>query len=95
MFNGETGTDYAPISEADAMRKTGSNFERTINITIYPANVSGYVYDNLDGKSGYNTTTGDKPFNNAILLFYEIDKFNETQIANGMLVPEEVNNIPK
>ena len=95
MFNGETGTDYAPISEADAMRKTGSNFERTINISIYPANVSGYVYDNLDGKNGYNVTAGDKPFNNAIILFYGIDKFNETQITSGMLVPEKVDNIPK
>ncbi|MCJ7572442.1 MAG: carboxypeptidase regulatory-like domain-containing protein, partial [Candidatus Thermoplasmatota archaeon] len=94
MFDSKNDTDYAPISEADAMRKTGSNFERTINITIYPANVSGYVYDNLDGKSGYNTTTGDKPLDTSMLLFYEIDKFNESQIANGRLVPEEVSNTP-
>jgi len=92
MFNGETGTDYAPISDADSMRKTGSNFERTINITIYPANVSGYVYDNLDGKSEYNNTTSDKPLNKELVLFYEIEKFNETRVANGQLVPEKVNN---
>jgi dolichyl-diphosphooligosaccharide--protein glycosyltransferase len=92
LFNGETGPDYAPISDDDAMRRTGSNFERTINITIDPANVSGYVYENLDGESGYNTT--DNPLNNAVVLFYEIDKFNETQIANGMLVPEVVDSVP-
>ena len=95
MFNGETGTNYAPISDDDAMRMTDSNFERTINITIYPANVSGYVYDNLDGKSGYNTSTGDKPLNGDLVLLYEIEKFNESQIANGMLVPEQINNNPK
>jgi len=94
MFDGENGTDYAPISADDAMRKEDSNFKRTINITIYPAKVSGYVYDNLDGKSGYNITTGDKPLNNTMLLFYEIEKFDETQIDKGMLVPDVVNNTP-
>ena len=71
--------------------------ELTINvlkiITIF-ANVSGYVYDNLDGKSGYNITSGDKPIYNAMILFYKVKKFNETQIANGKLVIEEVDSSP-
>ncbi len=95
MFNDDNDSDYAPITDADAMRKTGSNYKRNINITIYPANVSGYVYGDIDGISGYNITNGDKPLKDVLLLFYEIEKFNESHIADGRLVPEVVNNVPK
>jgi hypothetical protein len=93
-FNGAAGTDYAPITEDDAMRRPDSNYNRTINIEIEPAYVEGYVYDDIDGKSGYNESS-DTALENVGLFFFEIEEFDETQVARGVLQPKTVKDIPQ
>lgn len=54
-FDGEEGSDLAPISKDDAKRLNGSNFERYIEIIIESANVEGYVFNDIDGDEEYNS----------------------------------------
>ena len=85
-FTGTNDSEYAPITEDDAMRRPGSNYERVLNITIEPADVSGYVFDDIDNDGIYNETV-DKPKKDANILFYEVLEFDTTQIQNNRLVP--------
>jgi len=74
------------ISEKDAMRKS-DNYERIFNVTIEPANISGYVYNNLDNNETYNVST-DEPVKNVDVYLYDIQKFDrDSFINNGRLVP--------
>jgi len=72
-FNGPEGTDFEPITDNDAMRRGGSNYERYLNITIEPAEVEGYVYDDLDFDGKFNETV-DEPLKNITIVLFEISK---------------------
>ena len=94
MFDDEFDSNYFPITEDDAMRKSGSNFERFINITIHPTNVSGFIYEDIDRDGSYDAKDVDRPLGGVNLYFYEIEKFDETQITRGILAPKIINELP-
>jgi hypothetical protein len=69
-FNGEIGSEMAPITDDDAMRK-GTNYERFINIEIEPATVEGYIYVDNDDDRSYNKSI-DTPLKNVNVTLYDI-----------------------
>ncbi|MCK4995671.1 MAG: carboxypeptidase regulatory-like domain-containing protein, partial [Thermoplasmatales archaeon] len=69
-FSGENDTELAPITDEDAMRK-GSNYERTLNITIEPGVIEGYFYSDDDEDGNYNTSV-DTPLQNINISIYDI-----------------------
>jgi dolichyl-diphosphooligosaccharide--protein glycosyltransferase len=68
-FDGESNTEFGPITDDDAMRKT-DNFERYLNITIEPTTVEGIVYDDVNNNGVYNAST-DTLFTNATVKIYD------------------------
>jgi len=74
-FDSTTDQELSPISDAEAMRKFGTNYERIINISIDPANIEGYVYENEDDNETYNVSS-DKPLSNVNITLYEIEEFD-------------------
>lgn len=56
-FTGDLNTEYAPISDDDAMRRAGSNYERYLEIEIQPGTVSGYVFNDLDKDGSFNASS--------------------------------------
>ena len=77
-FEGEG--NLAPISEDDAMRRS-DNHERFLNITIDPANVEGYVYNDTDGDGIFNSTV-DKPIDDFTVTIFEILGIQDQQITD-------------
>ena len=78
------------VSDADAMRKT-DNWQRALgNITVDPANISGYIFDNMDNNDTYNASV-DKPLSNVTVILQGISKMELTYDAAGntQLVPVE------
>ena len=69
-FDGEAGTETAPITDDDAMRK-GTNYERILNISIEPATVEGYIYVDNDDDGSYNKSV-DTPLQNVNVSIYDI-----------------------
>ncbi|MFO7677153.1 MAG: STT3 domain-containing protein [Thermoplasmatota archaeon] len=72
-FNSTTNPNLAPITDDDAMRKEGSNFQRTINISIDPASLYGYVFEDIDGSGNYNSSI-DIGLSDVKIALYEIDE---------------------
>lgn len=72
----------APITDDEAMRKPGSNYERNLNITIKPASVEGFIYNDKDNDEIYNVTT-DSATSNVNLTLYEIQGFNDQGFIPG------------
>ena len=52
-----------PISEEEAMRKPGVDYNRTINITIEPANLEGRIFDDINRNGSYDEGI-DQPLEN-------------------------------
>ncbi|MEM4257800.1 MAG: STT3 domain-containing protein [Candidatus Thermoplasmatota archaeon] len=73
-FNSETDPEQAPITDDEAMRKQGTNYERTLNIEVIPGVIQGYVYANNDYDESYNTSI-DTPLHNASITLIEIKEF--------------------
>lgn len=69
-FDGVKDSEYAPISDDDAMRRSG-NYERLLNISIQPANISGYIFDDKDYDEIFNSSV-DQPLNNINIIVTEI-----------------------
>ncbi len=69
-FNGEEGSEFASISDDDAMRK-GTNYERIINISIEPAKVEGYIYIDNDDNESYNKSV-DTSLQDVYIEIYDI-----------------------
>ena len=69
-FNGAEDSDYAPISDNDAIRRS-NNYERLLKINIEPANISGYIYDDEDNDGLFNNSI-DQPVDNINVLITEI-----------------------
>ncbi|UCD14143.1 MAG: glycosyltransferase family 39 protein [Thermoplasmatales archaeon] len=74
-FNSTSNLELAPITEEEAMRKNGTNYERTVNITIEPALIEGYVYKNKDSNDEYNISI-DEPVD-ALIRLFEIEEFDQ------------------
>jgi dolichyl-diphosphooligosaccharide--protein glycosyltransferase len=55
VFNSTTNPDLYPISDDDAMRKSDS-YERYLNISVDPANLSGCIYIDKDDDGSYNSS---------------------------------------
>jgi len=79
-FNGEIGSEYAPISDDDAMRLDGSNYERHLNISIQPGNISGVLYNDVDENGVYNTSV-DEPLEDFDIQIWEVQKIQDGQIT--------------
>jgi dolichyl-diphosphooligosaccharide--protein glycosyltransferase len=71
-FEGEVGTEFAPITDEDAMRK-GNNYERFLNITINPANLESYFFTDVDGDGVYNKSI-DTPLKDVYIELYDISE---------------------
>jgi len=69
-FDGVENSDYAPISDDDAMRRS-DNYERLLKINIEPANISGYIFDDKDYDEVFNSSV-DRPVNNINVIVTEI-----------------------
>ncbi len=74
-FNSTTDLELAPITEDEAMRTVGTNYERVVNITIDPAIIEGYVYQNNDNNDDYNASSDD-PLANAHIILIEMEAFD-------------------
>jgi hypothetical protein len=74
-FDSTTDQELFPISDAEAMRKSGTNYERILNISIDPASIEGYVYQNEDDNETYDTSI-DKPLSDVNITLYEIEEFD-------------------
>jgi hypothetical protein len=74
-FDSTTDPELFSISDEEAMRKFGTNYERIVNISIDPANIEGYVYQNQDNNETYNASS-DKPLSNVNITLYEIEEFD-------------------
>lgn len=90
-FNSTTDPELAPITDDEAMRINGTNYERTVNITIDPANIDGYVYANIDNKTEYNTSI-DEPLYNVEVTLYEILQFLEEGANIGRTIDLTTND---
>lgn len=84
-FTGPEGSNLAPITEDDAMRKS-TNYERNLNITIDSASAEGFVYNDIDGDGSFNKSV-DEPVENANVVFYEVLEFDTTQLQSNRLIP--------
>ncbi len=73
-FDGPYGSNFAPITDDDAMRRNGSNFERYLDVAIESANVSGYVFNDTDYNGLYNATI-DEPIPDLEVNLYRITRF--------------------
>jgi dolichyl-diphosphooligosaccharide--protein glycosyltransferase len=69
-FNGPEGSVYAPITDSDAMRRS-DNYERFLNISIEPANISGFVFNDVDNDGKYNASF-DEPLKDINVNIQEI-----------------------
>ncbi|KYK29757.1 hypothetical protein AYK20_00035 [Thermoplasmatales archaeon SG8-52-1] len=69
-FDGEIGSEFAPISEDDAMRK-GDNYERFLNISIEPGSLECYIYKDIDDDGEYNKSV-DIPIPDVYIELYDI-----------------------
>jgi len=65
----------APITEAEATRK--GPYTRTIDITIEPGDIQGYVYQNNDNDTAFNASI-DSPLEDVTVTLYGIDSIDET-----------------
>jgi len=66
--------ELAPITDDEAMRM-GGDYHRFVNISIDPANIDGYVYNNMDNESAFNASV-DEPLPGATIILMGIDKLN-------------------
>jgi len=69
-FDGTKNTEYAPITDDDAMRRS-DNYERLVNITVQPANITGYIFDDKDYDGIFNSSI-DQPVDNINVVVTEI-----------------------
>lgn len=53
-FNSSVDPAFYPISEAEATRRPGINYNRTVNITLQPASLEGIVFDDVNNNGTYD-----------------------------------------
>jgi len=70
-FDGKLNSEYEPISDDDAMRRYGSNYERFLNISIKPASIKGRVYNDVNDDKLFNNSV-DKSLDNITVSLTEV-----------------------
>jgi len=75
-FDGLSDSEYEPISDDDAMRRTNSNYERILDITIDPAIIEGNVFDDINNDEVFNKSV-DTPLSDITVSLLEITNINE------------------
>jgi len=84
-FGNSTDPNLSKITEDDAMRRNGSNYERFLgDISIDPANVEGYAYIDKDENGKYNASV-DEPMTGVTVTVSEI----LDPAAGGTPIPRE------
>jgi len=53
-FNNTNDSLFSPITDAEAMRRNGTNYTRLFNITVNLSTLEGYVYQDNDNNKIYN-----------------------------------------
>ncbi len=71
--------EYAPISDSDAMR-TSSNYERYLNISIDPASIQGFIYNDTDDNGVFNVTS-EESLTGVNVMVREIKKIENDEIT--------------
>ena len=56
VFNSTTDSQLFPISEAEAMRQSGTNYSRTLDIALSRGSLDGIAFWDKDGDGNYNET---------------------------------------
>jgi len=80
-FEGDNNSEYAPITDDDAMRRSNSNYERILDIEIEPAEIQGYIYRDVNDDGVYNASI-DEPLSDIIVELKEITEFFENNTIN-------------
>jgi hypothetical protein len=90
-FDNATDPEFSRISDNDAMRKNGSNYERFLNITIYPGSIEGYIYADKDDDRTFNASN-DGLVTDVVVTVNGINKLTASQDVTGntKLQPEEL-----
>jgi hypothetical protein len=73
-FDSTTDPELAPITGEEAMRM-GGDYYRTLNISIDPAGVEGFIYVNNDNNDIYNVSV-DEPLNDVSVVILGIQNFD-------------------
>jgi len=73
-FDSTTDPELALITDEEAMRM-GGDYYRTLNISIDPAGVEGYIYVSTDNNDAYNISV-DEPLNGVSVAILGIQNFD-------------------
>ncbi len=76
-FDGED--NFAPITESDAYRDS-TNFERYLNISIDPASIQGFVYNDTNDNGEFDKSI-DEPLSDINVIIQEITKIENDEIT--------------
>jgi dolichyl-diphosphooligosaccharide--protein glycosyltransferase len=87
-FSDTKDSNYLPITDDDAMRKS-DNYERFLNITIDPASINGYVFDDKDNDGEFNSSI-DEPLPDLSLSIYEISSITQGSVSFGQQYPVDI-----
>jgi len=74
-FNSTMDAELAPITDDEAMRLNGTNYQRTLNITIEPATFEGYIYINNDNDTSTYNESIDEPLQDVDITLSEVAEF--------------------
>jgi len=90
-FDNATDSAFYPITDDDAMRKNGSNYERFLNITIDPASIDGYIYTDKDDDGSFNVSI-DETISDVTVNLIGVNKLtaSQDQAGNTNLQPSEI-----
>ena len=77
-FNSSTDPSFYPISEAEATRRPGVDYNRTINITIEPASLEGVAFNDTNGNGTYDEGI-DEPLSDVTIKL--VDTMNNREYA--------------
>ena len=72
-FNKVNDEKLSPITDKEAMRLV--NFTRFVDIDIEPANIKGYIYQNMDNDTGFNASI-DQPLPDLVVSLREMEKID-------------------
>ncbi|MEF8847818.1 MAG: STT3 domain-containing protein [Candidatus Thermoplasmatota archaeon] len=80
-FNKKEDPVLSPITKEEA-RRTTENFTRTLNVTVEPANIKGYVYENKDQNESFSkkNDTGVENVNLTLLGAEKLSRGNRGRI---------------
>ena len=90
-FNSLDDSNLAPISDADAMRRNGSNYERLLNINVEPASIEGYVFNDIDYDGVFNKSV-DETLPGVTVNMFQITSYYYDETTGEQKVSLDTNN---